>query len=144
MSKKLEILSLDHTLTSLIKDDPVRPKISLINRINENSEIAVLIDSQPLAVICIKYLNYVPTTEDDLYIIVKNPHIAVFYTVWSYHSGSGREIISLIKPYIEHTRPFIKRFITLSPKTEMAKKFHLKNGAIILQENKTTVNYEYL
>ena len=39
--------------------------------------------------------------------------------------------------------PHIKRFVTLSPKTEMAKKFHLRNGATELQENETTVNFEY-
>jgi hypothetical protein len=31
----------------------------------------------------------------------------------------------------------------LSPKTEMARKFHMKNGAVELQENDTTINYEY-
>jgi hypothetical protein len=40
--------------------------------------------------------------------------------------------------------PEIDRFVTLSPKTEMAKRFHLKNGAVVLRENDTTVNYEYI
>jgi hypothetical protein len=39
---------------------------------------------------------------------------------------------------------YIKRFVTLSPKTEMAKRFHLKNGAIVFRENEETVNYEYI
>jgi hypothetical protein len=33
--------------------------------------------------------------------------------------------------------------VTLSPKTDMARKFHLKNGAKIFRENEETVNYEY-
>jgi hypothetical protein len=33
--------------------------------------------------------------------------------------------------------------VTLSPKTEMARRFHLKNGAIIFRENIETINYEY-
>lgn len=146
MINKLEILSLNHKLTTLIKDDPVRPEIPINDRINYNSEVAVLTDkdSNPLAVICIKYLNFVPITTKELMIPAVNQHIAIFYTVWSYQAGSGREIITEIKSYIESNKPQIKRFITLSPKTEMAKKFHLKNGAIILQENKTSVNYEYL
>ena len=37
----------------------------------------------------------------------------------------------------------LKRFVTLSPKTELAKRFHLKNGAIVYRENDETVNYEY-
>jgi len=35
------------------------------------------------------------------------------------------------------------RFVTLSPKTEMARKFHHSNGAITLSENEVTDNYEY-
>jgi hypothetical protein len=33
--------------------------------------------------------------------------------------------------------------VTLSPKTEMARKFHLKNGAEVFRENPDTVNYLY-
>jgi hypothetical protein len=33
--------------------------------------------------------------------------------------------------------------VTLSPKTEMARRFHLKNGAGVYRENSTTVNYIY-
>jgi hypothetical protein len=39
--------------------------------------------------------------------------------------------------------PNVTRFVTLSPKTEMARRFHTKNGAITLRENEETVNYEY-
>ena len=35
------------------------------------------------------------------------------------------------------------RIITMSPKTEMARNFHYKNGARLLQTNEETVNYEY-
>jgi hypothetical protein len=40
-------------------------------------------------------------------------------------------------------RPEVTTYVTLSPKTEMARKFHLKNGAEVFQENETTVNYLY-
>jgi hypothetical protein len=33
--------------------------------------------------------------------------------------------------------------VTLSPKTEMARRFHLKNGASELRENSNTINYIY-
>jgi hypothetical protein len=33
--------------------------------------------------------------------------------------------------------------VTLSPQTEMAKRFHHKNGAVTLRENETSVNYQY-
>jgi hypothetical protein len=44
---------------------------------------------------------------------------------------------------VKETKPEIKRFVTLSPKTEMAKNFHHKNGAITYRENQESVNYEY-
>jgi hypothetical protein len=40
--------------------------------------------------------------------------------------------------------PTVTRFVTLSPKTEMARRFHIKNGAHVLKENDSTVNYEYI
>ena len=37
----------------------------------------------------------------------------------------------------------LNRLVTLSPLTEMARNFHLKNGAIELSVNKDTQNFEY-
>ena len=37
----------------------------------------------------------------------------------------------------------LSRLITLSPLTDMARKFHLKNGAKEVQVNLTTQNFEY-
>ena len=37
----------------------------------------------------------------------------------------------------------LNKLITLSPLTEMAYNFHLNNGAIKLQVNKETQNFEY-
>jgi len=37
----------------------------------------------------------------------------------------------------------LNRLITLSPLTEMPPNFHLKNGAIELQVNEETQNFEY-
>ena len=37
----------------------------------------------------------------------------------------------------------LNRLITLSPLTEMARNFHLNNGAIELQVNEDTQNFEY-
>jgi hypothetical protein len=44
---------------------------------------------------------------------------------------------------IKNTMPDVKRFVTLSPMTDMARRFHLSNGAGVLQVNSTSVNYEY-
>ena len=68
---------------------------------------------------------------------------SIFYTVWSKGKGLGRKIVidawNLLK--MQHTG---NRYVTMSPKTEMAMKFHLRNGAILLQENPTTNNFEYI
>jgi hypothetical protein len=39
--------------------------------------------------------------------------------------------------------PTVTTFVTLSPKTEMARRFHLKNGAGVYRENSDTINYIY-
>jgi hypothetical protein len=71
------------------------------------------------------------------------------YTVWSYSKGAGREIIFNLLEFVkqEHrelSKKYWPRIVTLSPKTDMAENFHLKNGAVLLSENDTTNNFEYI
>ena len=129
----------------LIKDDPVRPHIPTAWRIEDGREVYVLENSlhEPRAVICVAYTTDIPTTEYDLDKLGHNRgNIAVFYTVWSYDRGAGRDIVIQVANWINQIYN-IDRFITLSPKTEMAERFHHKNGAVTLQTNSDTVNYEY-
>ena len=72
------------------------------------------------------------------------PTTAVFYTIWSYKAGKGRELLIQAVKEIQNTHPSVNRFVTLSPKSDTARRFHLKNGAIIFRENIDTTNYEYL
>ena len=132
-------------LVKLIQDDPVRPEIPLEQRVNDRSEIFVLKDNegQALAVTCVKFLNQIPETVEDLITDSLEFNTAVFYTIWSYARGAGRDLIQQAQNQIKRERPEIETFVTLSPKTEMARQFHLKNGAEILKENLTTVNYLY-
>ena len=137
------ITDLNDPLIDLIKDDPVRPAIPLVSRVHKNAEIFVLLsdDRQAQAVTCVAYLAEVPTTETELGKL--GDQVAAFYTIWSYTPGAGRKLIQQAQQQLKATKPSIKRFVTLSPKTEMAKRFHIKNGAQTLQENTDTVNYEY-
>ncbi len=139
------IRDLGDDLTRLIKDDPVRPEIPLEQRVNENSEIYVLKDDndQPLAVTCVKFLNTVPERVEQLVDTVVNTNTAVFYTIWSYAAGAGRQLIEQAQAEIKKTHPEVDTYVTLSPKTEMAKRFHLKNGAEVYRENDDSVNYWY-
>ena len=62
----------------------------------------------------------------------------------SYKSGKGAELLIQATKSIKEQYPSITKFVTLSPKTNIARRFHLKNGATVLRENAETVNYEYL
>ena len=130
---------------SYIKDDPVRPEISLDFRIADNAEIIVLLnDDKPTAIVCVAYRDFVPKDTVELVSEPYDPSVAVFYTIWSYAPGAGRQLIFDSVKHIQTEQANIQRFVTLSPKTELAKRFHLKNGACVYKENTETVNYEYL
>ena len=139
------ISDIDDPLVSLINDDPVRPEIPAEKRIGNNKEILVeIIDDKPAAVVCVSYQHFVPDLPEGLIAAARDPEIAVFYTIWSYKPGAGRKLIFSAREYILENKKTVKRFVTLSPPTEMARKFHLQNGAIELRQNEWTVNYEYL
>jgi hypothetical protein len=139
------IQDLNDPLIDLVRDDPVRPAIPTASRVHDHAEILVLLNNEtnsPEAVVCVAYLDSVPTTETELGKTGDN--VAAFYTIWSYAPGAGRRMIREARAHIESTRPTITRFVTLSPKTEMARKFHLSNGASVLADNETTINYLYV
>lgn len=138
------ITTISPELAALIKDDPVRPEIPLTERVNSNSRIYMLKDGdQPRAVTCVKFLQVIPAAVDDLAELVGSATTAVFYTIWSYTAGAGRDLIVEAQKSIRSEFPEIETYVTLSPKTEMARRFHLKNGAGVYRENSDTVNYIY-
>jgi hypothetical protein len=138
------ITTITQDLEFIMHDDPVRPEIPLGQRVNSNSRIYILKDGeQTRAVTCVKFLDAIPAAVDDLVELVGSAKTAVFYTIWSYASGAGRELIVRAQQSIKEEFPNIDTYVTLSPKTEMARRFHMKNGAGIYRENSDTVNYIY-
>jgi len=140
----LKLVNDDWTL-GYVKDDPVRPHLPMHWRTVNGREVYCLIDDEEFvarAVVCVAYTNGVVITEEELN-NTDNPNTAMFYTVWSYDKGAGREIIFSTAEKIQQEKPHIKRFCTLSPLTEMAEKFHLRNGAKFLRKGKTCQNFEY-
>ncbi len=138
------ITSPSHQFLQFIKDDPVRPDIPVEYRVSNGRAVAVLEnEDKPDAVVCISFHDFVPESVQDLDKITSEPNTAVFYTIWSYKPGAGRDLLVQAVEDIKKTYPTVNRFVTLSPKTEMAKRFHLKNGARIFRENTDTINYEY-
>lgn len=132
-------------LEAMIKDDPIRPEIPLAQRVNSNSEIFVLDDEQGQhrAVVCVKFLADIPESVEDLLTQNQQFTTAVFYTIWSYARGAGRELIQAATKHIAAEHPEVQTYVTLSPKTDMAREFHHRNGATTYRENSDTVNYLY-
>jgi len=136
--------------------DPVRPDIPLLWRVEPPNKFTYYMASNKGpkkrvdAICCLALLDKIPTTEEEL-MSYGEGDIAVFYTVFSRNTvspmpgstrrGKGREVLN--NTIQEISKMPVTRYITLSPKTEMAKKFHLNNGAVLLQENETTLNFEY-
>jgi hypothetical protein len=69
--------------------------------------------------------------------------VAVFYTIWSYAPGAGQQLIKEAAAWLKDEYKNIKAIVTLSPQTEMARRFHTKNGADTYRQNETSVNYRY-
>lgn len=138
------ITSLTDPLVRVIKDDPVRPHIPLEQRVNDLAEIMILkAGEEVLAATCMQWLRDIPEDEQDLIELADTHNVAVFYTIWSYAPGAGAELLRQAADWLKQEYKDIKNIVTLSPQTEMARRFHLKNGAKIRRENPTSVNYEY-
>lgn len=138
------IKNITDPLTRVVKDDPVRPHIPLEQRINDAAEILILMAGEEvLAATCLQWLSDIPTDENDLVDFAKTHDVAVFYTIWSYKPGAGASLLKQAAEWIKQEYNDVRSIVTLSPQTEVAKRFHLKNGAKIHRQNPTSVNYEY-
>jgi len=138
------ITQVNDPLLAHLKDDPVRPEIPAEFRVAVNRFVLALVEDQVRAMVCVSLQNTVPTAVEDLGSTDTDVDTAIFYTIWSYAPGAGTELLLSAVDDIRKQYPAIKRFVTLSPKTEMARRFHIKNGAVVFRENADTVNYEYL
>ena len=137
------------------KEDPVRPELDNVFRRSYGRKIyGVKYGGEIHAVMCFAYTNKIPINIKEL---DKFSHdaflqsaqrdqnvgqIAIAYTVWSKKKGGGKLIVKEVFKKIKKSN-HLNRLITLSPLTEMASKFHSRNGAKLIQVNETTQNFEY-
>ena len=141
--------------TCEIKEDPIRPELDVKFRTTYGRKIfGVKYRGEICAIMCFGYTNEVPKTIKDFDLMTKDAHlqsalryksggkIAVAYTVWSKKKGGGKLIVKEVFKKIKKSH-HLNRLVTLSPLTEMARKFHLRNGAIELGVNKESQNFEY-
>ena len=138
------ITDITDPLVRVIKDDPVRPHIPLDQRINDAAEILILkAGEEILAATCMQWLSEIPEDEQDLIEMGHTKDVAVFYTIWSYSPGAGASLLQEAAKWLKSEFKDLKAIVTLSPQTEMARRFHMKNGASVHRENTNSVNYKY-
>ena len=136
--------------------DPVRPELDIKFRTSYGRKIYGLKHGEDImAVMCFAFTNQVPKTVEEMDVLSKDAamqsvhragiqgSVAIAYTVWSLKKGGGKMIVKEVYKMIKHSN-HLNRLVTLSPLTEMAEKFHLRNGAKLIQKNETTQNFEYV
>ncbi len=136
-------------------EDPVRPELDNKFRTSYGRKIyGVKYKGDIHAVMCFAFTNDIPKSVEELDMMSKDAFlqsirrdyqvgkIAIAYTVWSKKRGGGKLIVKEVFKLIKKTH-HLNRLITLSPLTEMARKFHLSNGAVQIQVNENTQNFEY-
>ncbi len=136
-------------------EDPVRPELSNKFRTGYGRKIfGVKYKGEIYAVMCFAYTNEIPKSVVELEKMSHDAYlqsalrdqnigkIAIAYTVWSKKKGGGKLIVKEVFKKIKKSN-HLNRLITLSPLTEMATNFHIKNGATLVQINETTQNFEY-
>jgi|TARA_A100001037_G_scaffold70205_1_gene62798 gamma-glutamylcyclotransferase (GGCT)/AIG2-like uncharacterized protein YtfP len=138
-----------------VEEDPVRPELDNEFRTGFGRKIyGVEYQGEIHAVMCFAYTNEIPRSVDELEKLStdaflqsamrdqKGGQIAIAYTVWSKKKGGGKLIVKEVFKKIKKSN-HLNRLVTLSPLTEMAKNFHERNGAKLIQINETTQNFEY-
>ena len=138
-----------------IEEDPVRPELDNNFRTGYGRKIyGVEYLGEIHAVMCFAYTNKVPKSVDELEKLSTDAflqtamrdqsggQIAIAYTVWSKKKGGGKLIVKEVFKKIKKSN-HLNRLVTLSHLTDMATKFHERNGAKLIQINETTQNFEY-
>ncbi len=150
--KGAELVELNSCNTN---EDPVRPELTNKFRTEYGRKIyAVKYKKEVCAIMCFGFTNDIPKTVEELDLMTKDAYlqsalrdqnigkIAIAYTIWSKKKGGGKLIVKEVFKKIKQSN-HLNRLVTLSPLTNMARNFHLHNGAFELQVNETTQNFEY-
>jgi hypothetical protein len=139
-----------------VSEDPVRPELSLEFRQAYGRKIYGIKDEEGdiAAVMCFAFTHDVPTSVEEMDTMSRDAamqavhragvqgNIAIAYTVWAKKKGGGKHMVNEVYKMVKKSHN-LNRLVTLSPLTEMARRFHIKNGAKELQVNETTQNFEY-
>ncbi len=127
--------------------DPVRPELGVSYKSSPGRKVFGLRDpaGKYVAFCCVARTFDVPYDIMSLSSLTdENGTFYIPYTVWSLKKGSGKAIINALLDHVRNSNENVQRVVTLSPKTEMARKFHLRNGAKEIASHIVTVNFEYI
>jgi hypothetical protein len=151
--KGADLVSLKECNTN---EDPVRPELDNEFRTSYGRKIyGVKYKNEIHAIMCFAFTNEIPRNVDELDKLSKDAFlqsalrdqkvgkIAIAYTVWSKKKGGGKLIVKEVFKMIKKSN-HLNRLVTLSPLTDMATKFHLRNKAKLVRVNETTQNFEYI
>jgi hypothetical protein len=138
-------------VTKIIETDPVRRHIVSALRLKNGARVFYYGTPEDCkAAVCIHTSRIIPDSEEQLLTEYHygganlNGTKAIFYTVWATKKGFGlgRQVLnaSLSQLIIENNHD---RYITLSPKGDLVRKFHEKNGAKLIRESLWANNFEY-
>jgi len=151
----------------LIEDDPVRPDLFRDNSVRFEGPFRVYAEvndetGEIAAVVCVAICKFVPQAEFQLKLLAagKGQEIAERlaereamygalgtvvcpYAIWSYQKGHGSKLINNLLEAVPFLHPEVSAVITMSPHTETAMRFHIKNGADIFSTAERCINYEY-
>jgi len=139
-----------------VSEDPVRPELSLEFRQAYGRKIYGIKDEEGdiAAIMCFAFTHDIPKSVEEMDTMSKDAamqavhragvqgSIAIAYTVWAKKKGGGKHMVNEVYKMMKQSN-HLNRLITLSPLTDMARKFHLKNGAKEVQVNTSTQNFEY-
>jgi len=139
-----------------VTEDPVRPELSLEFRQTHGRKIYGIKDEEGdiAAVMCFAFTHAIPKSVEEMDKFSKDAAMqavhragvqgstAIAYTVWAKKKGGGKHMVNEVYKMIKQSN-HLNRLVTLSPLTEMAEKFHIKNGAKLVGKHLTTQNFEY-
>ena len=141
---KLEVVTQQ---PELWKDgDPVRPNLGVSYKTYPGREVYGLRSESGTfdAFCCVARTLCVPSDIMSLSsLTAEDGTIWVPYTVWSLKRGAGRTIIKQLLDLARAPDSNVTRVVTLSPNNEMARSFHLRNGAKEIATYVVTANFEY-
>lgn len=141
----VQIDTVNHPLVQYLSEDPVRPQISIADRVGHSSRFALALvtdRAEPDSIVCVRLCNSVPSSVSQLLDSSEGPN-AIFYTIWSRRSGSGSQLIVQARQWLLDRYHHVDSYYTLSPIGESVRKFHMGLGAHVYRQNSDTVNYSY-